>query len=56
MVAMEALIRASDVTLPSFTGTLRSARMNTRLAFKIKVGDFNDRHGKLHVLRQKEVR
>src|SRR5690606_18698747 len=31
MVGMEALMRASDVTLPSFTGTFRSARISTRL-------------------------
>src|SRR6185437_13925067 len=34
MVAIEAVIRASDVTLPSLTGTLRSARMNTRLPLR----------------------
>ena len=31
MVGIEAVIRASEVTLPSLTGTFRSARINTRL-------------------------
>ena len=30
MLGMDALMRASEVTLPSFTGTLRSARISTR--------------------------
>jgi len=33
---MEAVIRASDVTTPSLIGTLRSARMNTRLFLRLR--------------------
>ena len=36
MVAMEALMRASDVTLPLLTGTFKSARIKTRLPCKFK--------------------
>ena len=34
MVGIEAVMRASEVTLPSLTGTLRSARMKTRLLLR----------------------
>ena len=33
-VGMEAVMRASEVTLPSFTGTLRSDRISTRLPLR----------------------
>ena len=36
MVAIDAVIRASEVTLPSLTGTFRSERIKTRLPFKSK--------------------
>ena len=36
MVGNEARIRASEVTLPSFTGTFKSERMKTRLPAKSK--------------------
>jgi hypothetical protein len=34
MVGIEAVMRASEVTLPSLTGTLRSARMKTRFPLR----------------------
>jgi hypothetical protein len=36
MVGIDAVMRASEVTLPSLTGTLRSARMKTRLPARSK--------------------
>ena len=36
IVAIEAVIRASEVTLPSLTGTFKSARIKTRLPAKSK--------------------
>jgi hypothetical protein len=38
MVGMDAVIRASEVTLPSLTGTFRSARMKNAFALQVEIG------------------